>query len=157
MPDDLLRHVIGPTPYSSWWAWLALLLAIGLIAWYAGVFALTKPARGTRELSVIGATRDALLRRRFVRAVHVIGARYRAGELGTAPAATAVSHELRVFLRRATGVQAEYLQLDAIAASELRSAAPVLTDLTDAQFNAASTVDVGDVSDTVEELIRTWS
>ncbi len=157
MPDDLLRHVMGPPSYSSWWTWLALALAIVLIGWYAGVFIVTMPGRKPRDLPVIGATRDALIRRRFARAVHAIGARYRSGELAAAPAATAVSNELRGFLHRTTGVRAQYMQVDAIAESKIGSAAPVLTDLVDAQFNAASTVDVGVVSDTVEELIRTWS
>ena len=49
------------------------------------------------------------------------------------------------------------MQVDAIAASELASAAPILTELIDVQFNADSTLDVGVVSDSAEELIRTWS
>ncbi len=48
-------------------------------------------------------------------------------------------------------------KFDAIAASELAVAAPVLADLIDAQFNADSSVDVASVSDSAEELIRTWS
>jgi hypothetical protein len=157
VPDDLLRHVIGPTPYSSWWLWTALVLTLALICWYAGVFVYTRPGRRPRDVPVIGATRDALIKRRFARAVHAIGARHRTGELAAAPAAAAVSHELRVFLRRVTGVRAEYMQVESIADSDIGSAAAVLTDLTDAQFNAASTVDVGTTSDTVEELIRSWS
>jgi hypothetical protein len=157
VPDDLLRHVIGPTPYSSWWLWIALLLTLALIGWYVAVFVGTRPGRQPGDLPVIGATRDALIKWRFARAVHAIGVRHRAGELAAAPAAMAVSHELRVFLRRVTGVRAEYMQVDSIAQSEIGSAAAVLADLTDAQFNAASTVDVGSASDTVEELIRSWS
>ena len=47
--------------------------------------------------------------------------------------------------------------MNAIAASELSSAAPVLSELNDAQFNADSHADVGAVTDMVEELIRSWS
>ena len=90
-------------------------------------------------------------------AVRAIGERYRAGELAAAPAAAAVSRELRAFLRAATGASAEYMQVDAIAAGELASAAPVLTELIDAQFNADTVVDVGAVSDSAEELIHSWS
>jgi hypothetical protein len=157
VPDDLLRHVIGPTPYSSWWLWIALVLALLLAGWYLAVFVLTMPGRRLRDLPVIGATRSELLRRRFGRAVHAIGERYRSGEVASAPAAAAVSRELRIFLHQITGVRAEYMQLDDIAAGELASAATVLTELTDLQFNAESVADLSSVSDSAEELIRTWS
>ncbi|CAN5555621.1 hypothetical protein BH09ACT7_BH09ACT7_44860 [soil metagenome] len=157
MPDDLLRFVSGPTPYSSSWIWVAVLLLLALIGWYAGIFVLTMPGRRMRNLPVISATRSELLKRRCARAVRAIGDRHRAGDLAAAPAAEAVSRELRAFLHQATGTRAEYMQVDAIAASGLASAAPVLTDLIDAQFNADSTVDVGSVSDSAEELIRTWT
>jgi len=157
VPDDLLDFVSGPTPYSTSWLWIAVLLALVLIGWYAAVFVLTMPGRRIRELPVIGATRSELLKRRFARAVRAIGDRYRAGDMSAAPAAAAVSSELRAFLHRATGARAEYMQIDTIAASELASAAPILTDLIDVQFNADSTLDVGAVSHSAEELIRAWS
>jgi hypothetical protein len=157
VPDDLLRFVIGPTPYPTWWVWIAVLLVLILIGWYSAVFVLTMPGRRIRDLPVLGAARSELLKRRFARAVHAVGDRYRAGEMKGATAAAAVSSELRTFLHQATGAHAEYLQVDAIADSELASAAPVLRDLIDAQFNADSTVDVGALSDSAEELIRTWS
>jgi hypothetical protein len=157
VPDDLLQHVIGPTPYSSWWLWIAVLLLLVLIVWYAGVFALTMPNRRLRELPVLGGLRDKMIRRRFAGTVRDIGDRYRSGELAAAPAGAAVSRALRGFLQQATGVRAEYMQVDAIAAGELASAAPLLEQLNDAQFNAASQVDVGAVSDSAEELIRSWT
>ncbi|MBY0287847.1 MAG: hypothetical protein K2X52_11925 [Mycobacteriaceae bacterium] len=157
MSDELVRFVIGPTPYSSWWLWLAVLLALVLIGWYAAVFVFTMPGRRLRGLPVIGTARSELVKRRSAQAVRAIGERYRGGELGSAPAAAAVSRELRAFLHAATGVRAEYLQVDAIAAGELAMAAPVLAELIDAQFNADSSVDVAFVSDSAEELIRTWS
>ncbi|AEV72333.1 hypothetical protein MycrhN_1720 [Mycolicibacterium rhodesiae NBB3] len=157
MSDELLRFVSGPTPYSSWWLWLAVSLSIILIAWYAAVFVFTMPGRRIAGLPVIGAARGELAKRRSIRAVRAIGTRHRAGELGAVPAAAAISRELRAFLQAATGTRAEYMQLDAIAAGELASAAPVLTDLTDAQFNADSVVDVGAAADSAEELIHSWS
>lgn len=156
MPVDLLHFVSGPIAYSSWWMWLAVLLLLVLIGWYTAVFLFTMPGQRIRELPVIGSTRSELLRRRFARAVHTVGDRYRGGDLAAAPAAAAVSRELRAFLHQATGTRAEYMQVDAIAAGQLASAAPVLTQLNDAQFNADSIVDVGTVSDSAEELIRTW-
>jgi hypothetical protein len=157
VPDDLLRHVIGPTPYSSWWLWTAVLLFVVLIIWYAGVFALTMPNRRLRDLPVVGAVHGDMVRRRFARAVHQIGERYRAGDLTTAPAGAAVSAALRGFLQQATGVRAQYMQVEQIAAGELAPAAPLLEQLDDAQFNAASRVDISAVSESAEELIRSWT
>jgi len=157
VPDDLLRHVIGPTPYSSWWLWTAVLLLVVLIIWYAGVFALTMPAGRLRNLPVVGAMHGDMVRRRFARTVHQIGQKYRAGDLATAPAGAAVSAALRGFLQQVTGVRAQYMQVEQIAASELASAAPLLEQLDDAQFNAASQVDISAVSQSTEELIRSWT
>ncbi|BDX34919.1 hypothetical protein TUM20985_54660 [Mycobacterium antarcticum] len=157
VPDDLIGHVIGPMPYSSWWFWVAVALTVALPAWYAAVVVATMPRRRLRGVPVLGATRDRLLRHRFARAVHAIGDRYRAGELGAAPTGEAVSRELRRFLREATGVPAEFMQLDDIATSEIGTAADVLADLIDVQFNAESEVDAGRVSQDAEELIRSWA
>lgn len=157
MSDELVSFVIGPTPYSSWWVWLAALMLLVLIGWYAAVFVFTMPGRRIRGLPVIGAARSELIKRRSARAVRAIGERYRAGELAAAPAAAAVSREVRAFLHAATGVRAEYMQVDDIADGELASAAPVLAELVDAQFNADTIVDVGAASDSAEELIHSWS
>jgi hypothetical protein len=137
--------------------WLAVLLLVVLIGWYAAVFVFTMPGRRIRGLPVIGTARSELVNRRSARAVRAIGERHRAGELAAAPAAAAISRELRAFLHAATGARAEYMQVRAIAAGELAPAAPVLAQLIDAQFNADSNVDVGSVSDSAEELIHTWS
>jgi hypothetical protein len=157
VPDDLLHYVIGPTPYSSWWLWAALLVLVVLIVWYAGVFVLTMPARRLRDLPVVGGLHGDLVRRRFARSVHQIGEKYRAGDLAAAPAGAAVSAALRGFLQQATGVRAQYMQVDQIAAGELARAAPLLEQLDDAQFNAASQVDISAVSESTEELIRSWT
>ncbi|MGV0743382.1 hypothetical protein [Mycolicibacterium sp. XJ870] len=157
MPDDLLRHVIGPAPYSSSWLWLAVVLLLILIAWYTAVFVLTVPGRRLRDLPVVGPARAELIKRRATRAVRTIGNQYRTGDLAAAPAGAALSRELRTFLHAATGIRAQYMQVDDIAASALAPAAPVLSDLTDIQFNHLSTVDVAAAGDSAEELIRTWT
>ncbi|MGV0810529.1 hypothetical protein ABQF34_01065 [Mycolicibacterium boenickei] len=157
MPDDLLRHVIGPTPYSPVWLWTALGLILLLCGWYAGVFVLTSPRRAVRDLPLLGAARAEFLRRRSARAVRTIGNRYRAGDLSAAPAGAELSREVRAFLHAATGVQAQYMQVDAIAGSAAAPAAPILAELTDIQFNHRSTLDAGAISDTAEELIRGWT
>lgn len=157
MPDDLLRHLIGPTPYSPVWLWTAIGLILLLCAWYAGVFALTARQRSVRELPVVGAARAELLRRRSARTVRRIGNRYRAGDLGAPLAGAALSRELRGFLQAVTGVPAQYLQVEAIANSRAAAAAPILAELTDIQFNHHSKFDVGTAGDTAEELIRGWT
>lgn len=157
MSDELVRFVSGPTPYSSWWVWLAVALLVVLVGWYAAVFVFTMPRQRIRGLPLLGAARSELAKRRSARTVRAIGERYRAGELAAAPAAAAISRELRAFLHAATGTRAEYMHIDAIATGGLALAAPVLAQLNDAQFNAGSRVDVGSVSDSTEELIHAWS
>ena len=68
-----------------------------------------------------------------------------------------MSRTLRSFLHQATGERAQYMQLRAVAASDLAPAAPVLEALGEAQFDKASTADVGQLGEQTEELIRTWS
>jgi hypothetical protein len=158
VPDDLLQRVIGPTAYSPAWWWLALLLSVALIAFYAGVLLWTMPGRRLRDTRVMGGLRDGIVRHRYAKAVRDIGVRYRAGELDAASAAAALSGELRGFLRSVTGVRAEYLQLDDIAHDgALAPAAPIFGELSDAQFNDESHVDVSLVSTAAEELIRSWT
>ncbi|WP_227456292.1 hypothetical protein [Mycolicibacterium cosmeticum] len=156
VPVDLLRYVTGPEPYSRTWLWVAVLCLVVLVLWYAGVFVYTAPGRRP-TVPLLSAARDQLIKRRAAHAIGSIAQRYRRGELAAAPAGAAVSREVRRFLHRSTGLRAEYMQLSAIANSELAPAAPVLADLVDAQFNASSAVDVGDVSDRAEELVRTWT
>ena len=157
MSDDLLRHVIGPLPYSSWILWLAIALSVVLVGWFVGVLAFTAPGRQLRGVPLVGAVRDRMMRHRFARAVHDVGARYRSGAIGAAQAGADVSRYLRTFLQRASGVPAEYMQVDAIADSEIATAAELLEQLTDVQFNASSRVDAGRAADDAEELIRSWT
>lgn len=157
VPDDLLRYVTGPQPYAQAWLWGAVLCLAVLIFWYTAVFMLTTPGRRLPQVPVLSGVRDQMIKRRAVRAIHTIALRHRRGELAPAPAGEALSGELRRFLRRITGLRAEYMQLGAIASSELAPAAAVLADLVDVQFNAHSTVDVGAVSDRAEELVRAWT
>ncbi len=56
-----------------------------------------------------------------------------------------------------TGERAQYLQIDAMADGNLAQAAPLLTRLGDAQFNAESRIDIADVSARAQELIRSWT
>lgn len=156
MPDDVLRFVIGPSPYATLWLWLGLALLALVIAWYVGVFVWTLPADRLRSIPWVRSAHSKLLRRRFSGAIRAIDGRYRAGELSAAQASHQMSRTLRSFLHQATGTRAQFMHVDHIEASDVADAAPLIAALNDAQFNAASPVDISEVGSTVEELIRSW-
>jgi hypothetical protein len=64
---------------------------------------------------------------------------------------------VRSFLHQVTGARAQYLQVGALAEANLAAAAPLLTRLGEAQFNAEARVDVADMSARAQELIRSWT
>ncbi|HEX2284537.1 MAG TPA: hypothetical protein VHI10_06875 [Mycobacterium sp.] len=156
MPDDLLRFVSGPMPYSPWWLWIALVLLAVVIAWYVAVFVWTLPSHRLRRLPVIRSLHGKLLRRRFARTIRSLAGQYRAGDVSAAQACAGMSRTLRSFLHQATGTRAQYMHVDDIRSSDVAEAAPVFSALNDAQFNAVSPVDVDQVGAAAEELIRTW-
>jgi hypothetical protein len=157
VPDDLLRYVFGPQPYSSWWLWLAVLIVLCVSGWYAGIFVWTLPSHRLRSIPVARRVHARLIRHRFARSVQRIADEHSAGRLPAPAAGAAISRTVRSFLHQATGGRAQYLHIDAIAAGELAAAAPLLTRLGDEQFNAETQVDVADVSAQAQELIRSWT
>lgn len=156
MPDDLLRHVIGPAPVGWVWVLLAIVLTAVLVGWYTAVFVFTSTRRAGPP-RVVERARDALLRRRYAARARRIGGQFAAGELADAPACAALSETVRDFLHAATGVRVPYMQLDELAASDLAAAAPLLARLNDVQFSTASTEDVASLSGAAEELILSWT
>ncbi|MEZ0355869.1 hypothetical protein [Mycobacterium sp. SA01] len=157
MPGDLLRFVGGPTPYSSWWLWLAIILLVVVIVWYAAVFVVTLPGTRLRELPGLGDLHARLTRRRFAGAIrHTRELRGR-GELSDAQAYDQMSHTVRSFLHQATGVRAQYLHVDEIAAGTLAPAAPLIAALRDARFDAGTDADPDRLGAQAEELIRSWT
>jgi hypothetical protein len=157
VPDDLLHYVFGPQPYSSWWLWWAVLLLLVVIAWYAGIFVWTLPSERLRRLPVVRRAHAWLIRNRFARCVQRIADEHDAGRMSAPTACAAVSRTVRSFLHQATGVRAQYLQVGAMADADLAAAAPLLSELGDAQFNAEARVDVADLSARAQELIRSWT
>ncbi|OBB86841.1 hypothetical protein A5760_03155 [Mycobacterium colombiense] len=157
MPDDLLRYVFGPQPYSSWWLWLAVVLILAVFGWYVGVFVWTLPSDRLRRIPVARRVHARLIRDRFARCVQGIADEHTAGRMPAPAACTAISRTLRSFLHQATGTRAQYLQIAAMAGGDLAAAAPLLTRLGDGQFNAETRVDVDDVSARAQELIRSWT
>lgn len=153
VPDeDLLRYVIGPTPYSAWWPWLSAVLVLCVIAWYAWLFLAT-----SGEVRLIRVVRDEMIKLRAVRDIRGIARSHRSGELSAPAAAAALSRELRRFLRSATGLRVQYMHVGAIAAGPAGAAAPLLSELVDVQFNPRSAVDIGDACVTAEGLVMRWS
>jgi hypothetical protein len=157
VPDDLLRHVFGPQPYSSWWLWWAVLMVLAVTGWYAGIFVWTLPSDRLRRIPVVRRVHARLIRNRFARCVQRIADEHLAGRMSAPAACAAISRTVRSFLHQATGGRAQYLHVDAIADGHLAAAAPLLTRLGDAQFNAEARVDVADVSGQAQELIRSWT
>ena len=157
MPDDLLEFVGDPPGYSMWWLWLGLALLLLVIAWYAVVLVATMPSQRLRRIPVLRAVHARVLRYRFSRTVRSITRRHRSGELSREHASAALSRTLRSFLHQATGTRAQYMQLRAVAASDLAVAAPLLAALGDAQFAKSSTADIGRLGEQTDELICSWS
>lgn len=160
MPDDLLRHVLGPLPYSSWWLCWAVLLILSVFSWYAGIFVWTLPSHRLRRIRVVRRLHARLIRRKYAHRVRCIAEDHRIGQLAAPVACAAIGRTVRSFLHQATGTPAQYLHVEAMAAEadgKLASAAPLLTRLGDAQFNVDARVDVVDVSAWAQELIRSWT
>jgi hypothetical protein len=157
VPGDLLRHVFGPQPYSSWWLVWAALLVVSAIGWYAAVLVWTLPSDRLRRVPVVRRVHARLLRNRFARCVQRVADEHLAGRTSPQQACAAISRTVRSFLHQATGARAQYLHVDALSDAQLAEAAPLLSRLSDAQFNAESRVEVADVSASAQELIRSWT
>jgi hypothetical protein len=157
VPDDLLRHLFCPRPYSTTWLWVAVLLTFAAIVWYAGLFVWTLSSQRLRRIPVVRRIHALLIRSRFARRVQGIADEHAAGRLSASSACAAINRTLRSFLHQATGARAQYLQVDAMADAGLAAAAPLIARLNDAQFNAEARVEMADISCRVQELIRSWT
>src|SRR5947209_8335787 len=136
--------------------WCAVLLIIALIGWYAAVFVWTLPSHRLRHIPVLRRVHGRVIRNRFARCVERITDEHDSGRMSAPGACAAISRTVRSFLHQATGARAQYIQVGALkdeADANLAEAAPLLTCLGDAQFNAESRVDVADVSARAQELI----
>ncbi|GAC1407610.1 MAG: hypothetical protein NVS4B6_26260 [Mycobacterium sp.] len=157
MPDELLRHVFGPQPYSSGWLSCAVLIILFVTGWYTGIFVWTLPSHRLRSIPVVRRVHARLIRNRFARCVQRIADEHLAGRISAPAACAAISRTVRSFLHQVTGGRAQYLHVGAMVDGHLAPAAPLLTRLGDAQFNAEARVDVADVSARAQELIRSWT
>ncbi len=158
MPDDdLLRHLISPEPYSAWWPWVCAALILSVIGWYAWLFTVTSGSRRTGVVRLVRIVRDEMIKLRALRDIRGIARRHRSGDLSAPAAGAALSHEIRRFLRSASGLRVQYMHIGAIAAGPLAAAAPLLSELVDMQFNPRSDVDFEGACATAEGLIKQWN
>jgi hypothetical protein len=160
VPDDLLRYVFGPQPYSSWWLWWAVLAVVSVICWYTAIFVWTLPSHQLRRIPVARRLHARLIRHGFARRVRRIAEQHLDGRTSAPAAAAEISRTVRSFLHQATGARAQYLHVDALKGEgdgELAAATPLLTELGDAQFNSEASVDIPEVSGRAQELIRSWT
>ncbi|OBF22697.1 hypothetical protein A5725_10720 [Mycobacterium kubicae] len=158
MPADGLLHFIGaPVPFSSWWLVLGIVLLLIVIGWYATVFVWTMPPSRLRSMPVVKGIHARVNRFRFARAIRRIEAQYRDGTLTPAQASARISRTLRSFLAVATGIRAQYLHVEQLAAGRLAPVAPLIDGLNDAQFNPEAHVDVIALGRSAEELISSWN
>lgn len=156
MPDDLLRFIGGPLPFSFWWVWVGVLLVIVVVVWCTGVFVWTTAPARLRTLPVIRNLHGWLVRRRFARSLQRTNQQYLAGGLTPAQAGAAVSRILRSFIYVTTGVRAQYLHVGDIADGELWGVGPLFNALNDVQFSAAPQSDMVTLGRSAEELVRAW-
>lgn len=155
--DDLLRFIGGPMPFPWWWPVLGILLLLTVISWLSAVFVWTMPPSKLRRTPVIRAVHARVNRRRFIRAIRRIGVDYRDGGLTPAQASAGISRTVRSFLYVATGIRAQYMHVEQLAAGRLAAAAPLLDGCNDAQFNPGARPDVAALGRSAEELISSWT
>lgn len=146
--EDLLRYLAEPPVVSRWWLVLGVLGIVAVIAWCTGIHLLTRP---TAKLPA------ALTRRRFARSVRRIGDRYRSGAITSTEACAQLSAVVRSFLTTTTGAPAEYMHISELAQSPVAEAAPLLSELTAAQFDQTIAADVSTLERAAEELIASWN
>jgi hypothetical protein len=145
--DDLLRYIGEPLMVSRWWLVLGVLGIVAVLAWCAGIYVWTMPW---------GRLHAWLTRRRFATAVRRIGHRFRSGALTSTEACAQLSAVVRSFLAVATGIPAEYMHVSELADSPVAAAAPLLSELTAAQFDRTISADVATLERAAEELIASW-
>ncbi len=157
MPDDLLRHLSGPTHYSWWWLAVVLVVLAVVIGWCVAVFVWTMPAERLRTMPLVRGLHSRLVRRKFTRAVDGIRASYRGGGISAAQASAAIRRTVRSFLHVRTGDRAQYMHLGDLASGRLAAAAPLVDALNDVQFSTAPRNDVDELAASARELIRSWT
>jgi hypothetical protein len=156
--DDLLRFLGGPLPLSWWWPVIAALLVTAVLAWCAGVLVWTMSPERLRAIPVLRRLHAVVIRRRFLHSLYAITARFQDRELTPAQTSAAYDRALRSFLFLRTGIRAQYLHLQDLAAdASLTRVVPLLAALDDAKFNSQTRSDITTLGRSAEQLVRTWN
>ncbi|OBG87391.1 hypothetical protein A5733_04110 [Mycobacterium sp. NS-7484] len=157
MANDHLKWIVAPLPYSVGWLVFGVLLILGVIGWFVGVWVWTLPVQRLRTIPVIRDISARVLRRKFSAAISRISERHHAGELTSRQAYTAMSRILRNFVYLQTGVAAQYMALGEVADSPAAAAAPAVSALYARQFDLEDSPDVAATAAQVRSTILSWS
>lgn len=157
MPNDYLRWIVAPLPYSVLWLVLGVILVLLVIGWCTGIFVWTLPVEKLRTIPAIRDISAWVLRRKFSAAIDKVRADHDAGKLDSRQAHGAMSRVLRTFIYLRTGVRAPYMSLGEVADSGAAGAAPVVAQLYSGQFETADDVNVAATAAAVRGVIQSWS
>jgi apolipoprotein N-acyltransferase len=155
--DELLRYIVAPLSYSTWWMTAALLIGVAVMLWWIGVFVWTLPAASLRRIPVLRDIHRRVLRRKFVSAIRDVRTAYRGGGMSQSQACTAIARTLRSFFSVYTGVPVQYMSVGEIGDGPLAPAGSVLKALSYGQFDKSTEVDVDTVGQSAERVVATWN
>jgi hypothetical protein len=154
--DELLRYIVAPLSYSTWWMVAACLVVIAVVLWWIGAFVWTLPAASLRRIPLLRDVHRRVLRRKFVSAIRDVRARYRSGGMSQSQACTAIAKTLRSFFAVYTGVPVQYMSVGELG-GPLAPAGSVLKALSYGQFDKSARVDVDAVGLSAEKVVAAWN
>lgn len=157
MPNDYLRWIVAPLPYSVLWLVFGIILVMLVIGWCVGVFVWTLPVEKLRTIPVIRDITARVLRRKFSAAIDDVRKEHDAGALNSRQAHGAMSRVLRTFIYMRTGVRAPYMSLGEVAHSGAAGAAPVVAQLYSGQFEIGDDTNVAATAAAVRGVIQSWN
>ncbi|WP_078281955.1 hypothetical protein [Mycobacteroides franklinii] len=157
MPNDYLRWIVAPLPYSVLWLVFGIILVLLVIGWCVGVFVWTLPVEKLRTIPVIRDITARVLRRKFSAAIDDVRREHDAGVLNSRQAHGAMSRVLRTFIYMRTGVRAPYMSLGEVAHSGAAGAAPVVAQLYSGQFEIGDDTNVAATAAAVRGVIQSWN
>ena len=155
--DELLRYIVAPLSYSTWWMVAACVIGVAVVLWWIGVFIWTLPAASLRRIPFLRDIHRRVVRHKFVSAIRDVRATYRGGGMSQSQACTAIAHTLRTFFAVYTGVPVQYMSVGEIDTGPLAPAGSVLKALSYGQFDKSTKVDVDAVGQSAERVVATWN
>jgi len=157
VPNDYLKWIVAPLPYSVMWLVVGIVLVLLVIGWCIGIFVWTLPVEKLRTIPVIRHITARLLRYKFSAAIDTVRTNHNAGKLNSRQAHGAMSRILRTFIYLRTGVRAPYMSLAEVAHSGAAEAAPVVAQLYSGQFEVGEDANVTATAAAVRSVIQSWN